>query len=327
MADYFDARLYAGNSLSDAKELFKKFVNNVVIETNSRCNRKCSFCVSRMRDNDVFLDSAIFSQLVDELDDIAYGEMVCLQLYNEPLLYLDDLCSKVEIFRRRMPRTYIYFSTNGDLLDKPVLDRLNDCGLSRITISVHPEHGYDDVVQLNAFMRLARRTGLNFRFKVIRSGGIISAESRHKGMEIVARSINFNREGANRGGLLKHIPAPDDRRAPCSRPFHDFVVSYNGQVFPCCNFIAGVAGHEKYVVEELRAGRSIYEVYASSSMARWRKMLLVNGRKCVPCNTCRMGAVLLDEAENTRRVDYLASLGRFGQGLGDELLMAADCVG
>lgn len=76
------------------------------------------------------------------------------------------------------------------------------------------------------------------------------------------------------------------RTSPCDRVFGDFTVSYDGTVFPCCQLFADAERHKQYAIGKLAAFGSIFEAYATSTFAAWRKSLLTHGEKEAPCDTC-----------------------------------------
>jgi len=324
MQDHYDPCLYTGEVRGEAaKRLFSKHVENVIVETFSRCNRSCSFCPSPFRTEHKQMDMAVFGGIVEQLASAGYERMVCLQGYNEPLLEKALICEQLRTLRAKLPTAYLYFSTNGDLLTREALQELDAIGLNRITVSVHPGATYSDVEQFNAFHRLARKTGLRLRFSLISKGSIIRADARFGGIDIHLRSINFSVHGANRAGLLPHIPSPTDRQAPCSRPTCDVMIGYDGNVYPCCNFVAGLPEHASWAIGSLTEGNSIFDIYAGRALAHWRKNLFIQGIKPHPCNICSMAAVDLDPSEQERRQIFLEKACRIERQCRKEVVLCA----
>ena len=89
-------------------------------------------------------------------------------------------------------------------------------------------------------------------------------------------STNYQMYGSDRAGSVSELSAlAPARSAPCDRPFHDFTISYDGTLFPCCQMFVDNALHKKrYSVGNLGAYANVFEAYASQKMAGWRKSML-----------------------------------------------------
>ena len=291
------------------KDVFRRHVSNVILELHSRCNRACSFCPTRFRREHAALQPSLLGIVLRQLQEIDYAGLLCTQWFNEPLMELDTLYRTLECMRREVPRAVTMFSTNGDLLTPEVLNRLDTAGLRRLTISVHPRGEYRDVTMLNAVMAMAEQTGLALRFSKIHPDSIIAGTARHGGIDINFRATNFAIHGANRGGLLKDLPCPQDRQAPCERPFQDFGLAYDGQAYPCCNLVAGLPEHARYIAGRLSEDTSMYALYANRIMATWRrKLFMPGGKKPAPCVQCNMGLLQLTQEEVQKRQAFLEAL-------------------
>lgn len=290
------------------RALFKRHVNNVCIETQPHCNRSCTYCPIDQRQGVHPMADAVFEQILGELAAIDYDRLVCLQVYGEPLLDMRDILRRAREARRLLPSAYLYFSTNGDHLTRSVLDDLAAVGLDRITVSIHSVAPYDDRNVLNTYHSLVRRSGLALRFTDVRPGSMIAATARHKSMDIVLRAINFDQHGANRGGLLEQIPVPKPRLASCLRPFEDFVISFNAEAYPCCNFVAGVPTHARFALGKVGPGCTIFDLYAGQRQTAWRRRLFLQGPKPAPCDSCAMGATDLSPEEAESRRAFLENL-------------------
>ena len=66
----------------DKTAIFKK----IHIETNSFCNRSCSFCPQSEYDIAETMEDDIFSKIVKELKDINFDGLAGLYMRNEPLI-------------------------------------------------------------------------------------------------------------------------------------------------------------------------------------------------------------------------------------------------
>ena len=86
------------------------------------------------------------------------------------------------------------------------------------------------------------------------------------------------------------MPERRVREAPCDRPFGELSVSWDGTVLPCCQFFSDSREHDRYRVGSL-AESSLAELFASATMASWRRSLLTYGPKGGPCATCADGDI------------------------------------
>lgn len=273
-----------------AKRLFRRYVDNVILELFDYCNRQCAYCpvslVDRMSDiNRISPDH--FSKIVGDLKEIDYANHICLNLYNEPMADA-FLFTAIERLRDAVPKASLWFNTNGDYADRETLDRLAEAGLKRLVVTLHVEKTktYDDLQQLSRFTQFAARTGVSLTFERYKPGHAITASGRHRGIVLRVKSANYAEMGENRAGLMADIPVPANRHAPCDRPFEDFTISWNGNVYPCCQFFSGLAGSDPFIAGNIGEADSIYQLYTSSLMASFRGDLLGYGPKRKPCDTC-----------------------------------------
>src|SRR4051812_26746614 len=103
-------------------------------------------------------------------------------------------------------------------------------------------------------------------------------------MTIQIFQLDYESVGHDRGGILYGIGRQDyERTAGCFVPIEMMVISYNGNVLPCCHFVGDAEQHQNLVVGELGAGRSLFEIYASPAFLAWRKSLFTIGPKGKEC--------------------------------------------
>jgi len=280
----------AQKSSEIGKQLFKRYVNNVILELFDYCNRQCNYCpvalVDRMSDINR-TSPKHFRQIIEDLEEIDFDNHICLNLFNEPMAD-PFLFTAIEQLKEAVPKASIWFNSNGDYANAEVLDRLADAGLKRLVVTLHvgKTKAYDDLQQLSRFTQFAARAGVVLSFERYKPGHAIVAARRHRGIVIRVKSANYAVMGENRAGLMKDIPVEAFRHAPCNRPFQDFTISWNGNVYPCCMFFSDLAEHDPYLVGNIGEVDSIYQLYASSLMASFRADLFGYGPKRNPCDTC-----------------------------------------
>ncbi|MEO0729999.1 MAG: radical SAM/SPASM domain-containing protein, partial [Pseudomonadota bacterium] len=287
-----DPNLFGAQSSGDVQRaLFKRYVRNITLELFDYCNRQCTYCPVSLIDRRSavrLMSNDHYTQLRRDLVAIDYDEAICLNLFNEPLAHERTFEALADL-NAALPNARIWFNTNGDYLNRKALERLVASGCKRITVTLHlpPDgDGYDDKLQMTRISQLSARTGLGFKFEKFRPGIDMRATARFKGLSITVKSVNYTDHGVNRGGALEHIPVEQKRTAPCDRPFHDFTVAWNGNVYPCCQFVDGFADHSNFIVGNLSDTPNIYALFTAKMMASFRRDTFGYGDKRAPCDTC-----------------------------------------
>ena len=272
------------------KALFKRYVSSVILELFDYCNRQCVYCpvslVDRMSSINR-LDTSHLDKIVRDLKAIEFDGHLCLNLFNEPMAD-DSLYGAMAKLNEALPAATLWFNSNGDYLNRETLDRLAEAGLSRLVVTLHVAKNktYDDLHQLTRYSQLSARTGLTLTFERYRPGRKITATANYKGISIVVKSADHGANGENRAGLMTDIPVDAQRSAPCDRPFDEFTISWNGDVYPCCQFFAGAAEHDPFVVGNIGDADTLYDLYAARLMASFRTDLFTYGAKKSPCSSC-----------------------------------------
>lgn len=135
-----DPRFFANDLChADKKQLFAENMERVIIELNSKCNRKCWFCTNAYvcdSEKNIDMSEEVFSQVVDELAEINYNQSICLSFFNEPLLS-EQLEERIRTLKTRLPSSFVYLFTNGDFLTKERLSSLEEAGLDMLYIDIY----------------------------------------------------------------------------------------------------------------------------------------------------------------------------------------------
>lgn len=276
-----------------AREVFRKTVSEVQLETSSQCNRKCLYCpvstVNRF-DTNSLLDQSIFNKILAQLSEIDFKGRIGLSLYNEPLAN-QSIITSIAHTRRSLPKALIYFYSNGDYLNRDMLDKLSSAGLDEINISLHLSQNkeYKDADIESALCKLEKRTGLTFTIVRKLENTILSATSRHVPLNINLIGLNYRTYGQDRGGLISIVENAKPRQAPCDRPFSNFVIQYDGKILPCCQIFPDRKEHHAYIIGDFNDFSNIFEAYTSEVMTQWRRSLISFGPKTGPCAMCSDG--------------------------------------
>ena len=277
------------NIAEHKKQLFKQFVCIVNIETSSYCNRSCTYCpVSTFdRKNQLHMSDNMYSKILNDLHSIKYSSTISLNLYNEPLAD-SKLYSRIEEARLNCPESFIKFNSNGDFLTRDVLDDLVNVGVNAIFITLHPgaKEKYEDDNRLKHLKRFFNRLQLDYNVDEIIPNTRITSDVYYRGLRLLVQAHNWGVIGNDRGGTIPNLSI-DNRLHPCVRPIREFTISFDGSVYPCCQFFSGDQNTTKYKVGTVSSDESIFDIYASNTMSAWRKSLFEFGIKSSPCGSCK----------------------------------------
>lgn len=278
-----------------AGEAFGACVNSVAFETFSYCNRKCSYCPNASHDrfsSNKIMERDIFDKVLRDLGSIDYKGAICFNGYNEPLAD-EVIYEHIAETRRRVPNAILHMSTNGDFLNRDVLERLHAAGLNRFYISIHlkPNETFSDSKTLRRIEIMEK--ALEIRPKVVeyRYQESIMVHFPFRDMLIEMRGIDWHKHGTDRGGLVagNGIAMAGARRELCSLPLTMFTIQFNGNVTPCCQVIGDVPEHQKWVIGNIRDYDTIFDLYAGEKLSGWRRHLNTLEPKMSPCDTCSYG--------------------------------------
>ena len=277
------------SSYEEQVALFKKYVCIVNVETSIYCNRVCSYCpvsTDDYRKTQEQMHDVTYNKIIQELKSISYASTVALNLYNEPLAD-EKIYRRVKQARENLPDAFLMFNSNGDYINKDKLNRLNDAGLNAIFVTLHtsPKQSYELNDRIKCFHKLFRKLGIiNYEIDKSSKDGNIESNVDWNGMRLRVMANNWEKYGNSRAGSLEFLNTEAKRTSPCVRPLRELTISHDGSVLPCCQFYP--ESSKKYVVGDVGSS-SIFEIYSSLAMARWRKDLFTFSEKKSPCDTCR----------------------------------------
>lgn len=238
------------------KNLYKPTLSSLSIEINSGCNRKCNWCpnCSEIRPQNKYLDEFLFYNIIDQMVESEFKGKVTFNLYNEPLL--DKRLSKfIKYVREKLPSSFIYLNTNGDLLNRELWNLLREQGLDYAKISQ-----YDGKINENVKYVL---------------GSLADEERKHFDVRV------FNPlKISNRAGLIK-TASKLPLKTFCSNPFYELNITYEGKIILCCNDYYG-----QVEIGDVRT-KSIKEIWEDKIFVHYRKELEKGNRGNLElCKTC-----------------------------------------
>ena len=309
--DEVDANLFAQKLSADQQRLlFSKYVRNITLEPFDHCNLKCPYCPVALIDRRSavkLMTREHLDKILGDLKTIDFAGSICLNLFNEPMAH-DSTYEVAEEFQAALPKASIWFNTNGDYINRKSIERLAKLGLKRIVVTLHTttEHPYTDQQQITRISQFSARTGVALTVEKFRPGIDMRLGGAFKGLKITVKSVNYLEHGVNRGSAMEDIPVVDDRETPCDRPFHDLTIAWNGNVYPCCQFVEGFADHAQFVVGNIGEVSTIYELYCNEMMASFRRDVFGYGPKKSPCSSCADQAKCRGAADRQKRTELLA---------------------
>jgi MoaA/NifB/PqqE/SkfB family radical SAM enzyme len=189
--------------------LFEK----ISIESNSYCNRSCSFC-TRSNDNreKVRMPEDLVYKVLYELAEIEYKGLISFHFYNEVftdkrIFSFFEKCQELGL--------YNYIFTNGDYLTKEVVEKLSKYNIKEFALSIYDWKTESEfLAKCEAFNKDLKLDEYPWEYYVIKGGE------------------NFG----NRAGYVKHkeeelsLPIA----AACSKIEKKIDIRYDGSVVMCC---------------------------------------------------------------------------------------------
>lgn len=95
---------------------------HIHIETQTACNRKCSYCPNSIYSrgdlkNQKFMSMETINKILDDLQTIKYNGLINPQGYGEPMLD-PRLFDIIKLIKKKLPDCIINLDTNGDYIKK-----------------------------------------------------------------------------------------------------------------------------------------------------------------------------------------------------------------
>lgn len=290
--------MYIGRELYDRiddpalqREVFRKSINRVEIETHSYCNRRCDYCPNVTGDRlgpNVPMAEAVWRRIVSDLAEVSYSGAMVLTSYNEPLYDRELILRRLAEAQRALPAARLMIFTNGDYLVPGYVEALAEAGLAYLHVSIHLKRGdsYSDAYVRARIEEIAERSALEVRYTAARPGELLAARFVTDRLHMETRAINFDIHGNDRGGLLPHLSPDGVRTAPCTFVFQHLHVGYTGNVVPCCHIRSDRPEHAAHVIGNVAEAGSIFPIFGSAKAAAWRRGMINNRPKSGPCAHC-----------------------------------------
>lgn len=109
--------------------------SQVLIETRTDCNKRCSFCPQSFyqREQEV-MRWDIFQRIINSLASIGFAGRLVFLVTNEPLLEV-RLIQMIKYSKQISSRFFIDLTTNGTLLNLEIVEKLFAAGLDNLSIN------------------------------------------------------------------------------------------------------------------------------------------------------------------------------------------------
>lgn len=248
----------------------------IEIELFNTCNRKCSWCPnkniqSRAPGSLQFINPYILRYIRQELKKQNYNGYISFSRYNEPLLNPYSYTRNIlRLFKKSVPNATLVFNTNGDYLNKKVLQEIP---VDELSIMDYDNRGMD--------WCLNRLKKLNCIIDKIEEYFIYAHYNNIK----ILYYVDWQKHHliTNRGGNLPEYETIQ-RNRPCYEPLHFIGINYDGTVSPCCNIRNDIENQKPYIIGDLNT-QTLEEILNSNKRKEFQK-IAINIEKGTPCEFC-----------------------------------------
>ena len=293
----------------DKKALFKVAVEIINLETSYQCNRKCDYCPvanSTRKTVQSAMSLDLIEKISTQLAEIRYENRISLNLYNEPLLD-EEIEKKIAMIRGYLPWATLSLNSNGDKLQKARLKQLSNSGLDYICVTLHPQpHKSDSPSMLSKrIKKMIEKNAEDSKLPFNLHDGHVEFSSH--GLRVKIQWPDWRKLGTDRGGQIENYGSGKVKRiAPCAKPFREFTVFYDGEVQPCCE---SFHDNDKLLIKIANLNHtSIFDAYASTKLAAFRRSVFNFGEKSGICEFCTSVDYSNEDKDASLREEILAGL-------------------
>ncbi len=227
------------------------------------CNRACTFCPkvdpSIAPNQNLTMPEAYYRKMADELKDLSYHGTVMLAGYGEPLLSNNA----VDMVRAFSSVANIEVTSNGDPLTPGLIENLIEAGIGKIIVSL-----YDGPHQVDEFTALFKEAGAPEDVFILRD-------------RWYSVDYEFGLKLTNRAGTVSVGDQPEVQTdKSCYYPHYMMMIDWNGDAFLCTqDWNRRVKSGNVFLT-------SLLDVWTSSQLRKFRKMLGNGKRGLLPCQGC-----------------------------------------
>ncbi|BCN32544.1 radical SAM/SPASM domain-containing protein [Anaeromicropila herbilytica] len=237
-------------------------INTIEIETINRCNNDCSFCpVNRNDDTREYrkMDSELFYNLINQLEEQQYDGHLSLFSNNEPLIDV-RIYEFLEYAYKKLPNATHILYTNGLILD---------------------EEKYNKIIKYLDYLVID-----NYSDDLTLLPNVEAIVNNHKGDICNCKTAVLVRKKtqilSSRGGTAPNRDVSNLRfSSGCILPFMQMIIRPDGKVSKCCQDALG-----KTTIGDL-SKISIQELWESNEYSEFRDSMICKGRDSIElCSKC-----------------------------------------
>ena len=233
--------------------------SQVLLETRTDCNRKCTFCPQYHLERPLkLMDWAVFTKVIDNLAIIEFSGRIALFMTNEPLLE-NRIIDMIKYARSKSPRFFLDITTNGTLLTIDYLDQLLAAGIDNVNINDYRSDRISNPDKISKKL-LDLVNKFNHNPKVT-----YNKRSTKEVLSNYAGTIENSKRQLKNGF--------------CNYPFRKLAISADGNILLCCNDYEYSTSFGN-VMEN-----NVEDIWFSSKMNKYRDELLKENRIGI-CSNC-----------------------------------------
>lgn len=257
------------------------FIDNIpvfsVVELNimAACTRSCSFCP--VSDKDFYkkidakglLKTDFYKKLLSDLSEIKYKGKILYSGFSEPLLH-PKIEKLLQLTKEYLPDTQLEMISNGDKLTVAKLKSLFANGLDVLSISM-----YDGSHQIDYFSNMIHDANVDKEKVILRRRYY---ENGNYGLTISNRAglVDSNEYRAEGEEKIVELPL----KKVCYYPFYMIKIDFNGDMDICSH-----DWQKKFVVGNVNTS-SVWELWTSDRLYKFKERLANSDRNMEPCLTC-----------------------------------------
>jgi radical SAM protein with 4Fe4S-binding SPASM domain len=246
---------------------FMSTLQSVQVNPTELCNRKCIFCprsdpkIYPNSKNHISIDTC--RKIGQQLFDINYKGRIGFVGFGEPLLHPNlEECIKA-IKETGVKAQWIEINTNGDFLNRKIIEKLKVAGCTDIAVSMYD---HDD----------------SEKYKMMFDGVDIRYVLRHH----YDQDKNYNLKIVDRIGVLKGN-VKEYNRNQCFIPFYKMFIDWDGS-FLLCDQDWG------RLTKTYNVTNTTIKEFWSEKLKSYRNNLAVGQRSLQrPCNSCDVNGTLI----------------------------------
>lgn len=283
------------NDLS-AKSVYPPFPRIVKIDVCNTCNYRCVFCPQSKQHNKIgCIDSELCRRIIKDSYEAGAREL-CLSMTGEPLLNPD--LESFTAYAKELGYTYVFFNTNGYLLNRERSARLLQAGIDSIKVSLNSgRKSYSLIHGMDAFEQVLENVKI---FDELRGGGQCALYLSYVAVKQTLEEVNEVKEllssyvddiivmNANgRGGSVfdstSGLYIDEDEYSftyPCSQLFNNVYITSEGYMVICCQDFENLT-----VVADLHE-ETVAEAWTNQKFTAFRKRYLEHDLKGTLCQNC-----------------------------------------